>query len=380
MNKLRIYFPSLNGVRALAVFMVMVHHIEMVKSDMGLSSYALPGDFGSLGVTLFFVLSGFLITYLLFAEQQETQTINIKNFYIRRILRIWPMYYLIVIISFFFFSQYLYPEGLAQLQKHYWVKLVLNLFLLANVSHACVGKIPLGSNLWSVGTEEQFYLIWPWLVKKFKKVWLPFLLGSILILGIVRVILSQWVYEGELQGIKKIFFFVMQFLNLFRIDCMAVGALGAWILFFKKNKYLKVLFNPWVQALVWLWCIFSLYQGITYFNTLNHLVYALLFSIIIINLAGNKHTILSLEFKVLDFLGKISYGLYLYHFIAVVVILKWLTKQIHFENSGSQNIILYLSVFSFSILISFVSYRFFELPILKLKDKFTSIITGDAVK
>ena len=165
MKKLTLYFPSLNGVRAIAASMVIVHHIEMVKSEKGLSDYALPGDFGSLGVTLFFVLSGFLITYLLFAEQKETQTINIKNFYIRRILRIWPLYYLILIISFFFFSQYLYPEGMVQLQKHYWIKFVLNVFMLANVSHACVGKIPLGSNLWSVGTEEQFYLLWPWLVK-----------------------------------------------------------------------------------------------------------------------------------------------------------------------------------------------------------------------
>ncbi len=346
---------------------------------MGWSKYALPGDLGGLGVTLFFVLSGFLITYLLFAEQQETQTINIKNFYLRRVLRIWPLYYLILFFSFFIFSHFIYPEGLEQLQKHYWIKFFLNFFLMANVSHAFIGKVPLGSNLWSVGTEEQFYLIWPWLVKKFKKSGIPILISIIVVLAIARIALSAYVFQGELVGIRRILFFFFQFLMLFRIDCMAMGALGAWILFFKKEKLLNYLFYQPVQIIVFAWCGISLWFGFTYFDTLNHIVYALMFAILILNLAGNKSTLFHLEFPFLNFLGKISYGLYVYHFICVVVILKTYQSYFDFTNSFLDNVIVYVSVFGGSILISFFSYKFFESPFLKLKNKFSSLVSGDDV-
>ena len=82
----------------------------------------------------------------------------------------------------------------------------------------------------------------------------------------------------------------------------------------------------------------------------------------------------------MNFMGKISYGLYVYHFIAVVVILKVATHYFSFNNSFIQNIYLYTAVFGFSILISYVSYRFLELPLLRLKNKYTSIVSGDAVK
>lgn len=379
MDKPGIFFPSLNGIRALAASMVIVHHIEMVKSNMGMSVYKLPGDIGGLGVTLFFVLSGFLITYLLFAEQQQTGTIQIKNFYIRRILRIWPLYYLIVVLSFFLFSQVIYPEGMAELQKHYWIKFVLNIFLMANVSHACIGKVPLGSNLWSVGTEEQFYLIWPWLVKKLKSNGVPLLIAIMVILGLSRILLSQYVYAGALEGTRRYMFFLLQFLNLFRIDCMAMGALGAWILFFKKGQILKFIFHKATQVIVWIACITSFVMGITYFDTMNHIIYSFFFIIILMNLAANKSTMVSLENKVLNFLGKISYGLYVYHFIAVIVILKLLNKYIQFNNAAIQNIVIYVFVFVLSIVISSLSYRFIEKPLLRMKSRFTNIISGDAV-
>lgn len=377
MNTATVYFPSLNGIRAIAASMVIVHHVEMVKSEMNLSRYSLPGDFGTLGVTLFFVLSGFLITYLLLTEQHQTGVIHIRNFYIRRILRIWPLYYLIVGISFFLFSRFLYPEGQALLEKHFGLKLFLNLFLMANVSHACVGKVPLGSNLWSVGTEEQFYLIWPWLVRKWKKHIVPVLILIILLLNITRVVLSPWVEQGELYGIKKAFFFVFSFLTFFRIDCMAMGALGAWVVFYKKEGVLKWLYQPAVQWAVYAVTLVSLGFGITYFGYLNHIFYALFFILIIINLSTNPRTVVSLENKVFDRIGKISYGMYVYHFIAVVLVLKLVTANFTFSNSVALNALVYAGVFGLTLLISQLSYRYFELPILKFKKKFTAVISGD---
>ncbi len=268
---------------------------------------------------------------------------------------------------------------MAELQKHYWIKFVLNIFLMANVSHACIGKVPLGSNLWSVGTEEQFYLIWPWLVKKLKSNGVPLLIAIMVILGLSRILLSLYVYAGDLEGTRRYMFFLLQFLNLFRIDCMAMGALGAWILFFKKDQILKFIFHKATQILVWIACISSFVLGITYFDTMNHIFYSFFFIIILMNLAANKSTMVSLENKVLNFLGKISYGLYVYHFIAVIVILKLLNKYIQFDNVAIQNVVIYIFVFGLSIVISSLSYRFIEKPLLRMKSRFTNIISGDAV-
>ena len=101
-NVERVYFPNLNGLRFIAALMVIVHHIEQYKSIYGLPnnfSSTTIQIFGELGVVLFFVLSGFLITYLLLEEESQTNTIAVRDFYVRRILRIWPLYFLIVILA-----------------------------------------------------------------------------------------------------------------------------------------------------------------------------------------------------------------------------------------------------------------------------------------
>src|SRR5205085_6931243 len=99
-NNTGVYFANLDALRFFAASAVLFSHIESRKPE-----YSLPNSFlrqtyiniGSFSVTLFFVLSGFLITYLLLLEKETSKSINIKNFYARRILRIWPLYYLLVL-------------------------------------------------------------------------------------------------------------------------------------------------------------------------------------------------------------------------------------------------------------------------------------------
>ena len=93
---MRVYFNNLDGLRFLAAFLVLLHHAQFFKD---INSYPLSSVFsiylveaGKMGVNLFFVLSGFLISYLLFTEKKETKTVSLKKFYIRRALRIWPLY------------------------------------------------------------------------------------------------------------------------------------------------------------------------------------------------------------------------------------------------------------------------------------------------
>ena len=103
--KPRVYFPGLNGIRFLAALAVMICHMEMTKHwfhEPNIYTVSFVGGvLGDIGVILFFVLSGFLITYLLLQEQQDLGTIKIKQFYIRRILRIWPLYYMVILLGLF---------------------------------------------------------------------------------------------------------------------------------------------------------------------------------------------------------------------------------------------------------------------------------------
>ncbi len=117
MENNKVYFPGLNGLRFYAAFAVVITHIELIKSFQGYPTFWVENsgnnltlrsiiqkfvfELGSLGVYFFFVLSGFLITYLLLVEKAKTKTVAVKKFYVRRILRIWPLYYLIVILGFF---------------------------------------------------------------------------------------------------------------------------------------------------------------------------------------------------------------------------------------------------------------------------------------
>ena len=118
--------------------MVMVSHIEWAKklaSLPNIDSVSFVSQLGDSGVTLFFVLSGFLITYLLLQEKKQTQTIQIKNFYIRRILRIWPLYYLAVFLSFFVLPFFIGLAGHADVQESpsFWKELCVFLFFIPNL-------------------------------------------------------------------------------------------------------------------------------------------------------------------------------------------------------------------------------------------------------
>jgi len=161
----KIYFPGLNGLRFIAAFVVVLDHIEQIKTWFGLPPAAFLADWGNAtgdyAVTLFFALSGFLITYLLLAEQRQTGTIHIRKFYLRRILRIWPLYYLLVLIGFaalppLIAGDYAGPRG-----PYTLTGLLIHLLFAPNLAPFLGVVVPGISHLWTIGVEEQFYLAWP---------------------------------------------------------------------------------------------------------------------------------------------------------------------------------------------------------------------------
>src|SRR3974390_393912 len=166
----KIFFPNLNGVRFVAALMVIVHHVEQTKKYFHLPSQyqdnVMGTDLGGLGVTLFFVLSGFLITYLLLAEKTDSGTVSLRDFYVRRILRIWPLYFFVVLLAFFvlpaFFRGLMVGNFADTLYPNFGTKLAMYLFFVPNVLfvlHAYYAPVLFASQAWSVGVEERFYLV-----------------------------------------------------------------------------------------------------------------------------------------------------------------------------------------------------------------------------
>ena len=148
------------------MMMVFAAHLGPVAATVGnWTIWTAPASIGRVGMVLFFVLSGFLITYLLLVEREDRHRIDIPRFYLRRILRIWPLYFLIVGIC-----QFLIPvKGLFGLDSIYSVTApnfrlasLYYLLFLPNLAFLTVWPVnPLLGYTWSIGVEEQFYLLWP---------------------------------------------------------------------------------------------------------------------------------------------------------------------------------------------------------------------------
>jgi peptidoglycan/LPS O-acetylase OafA/YrhL len=383
-TKEKVYFPNLNGVRFVAALGVIAHHIEQAKNIYGLDNIYtnsfVGGVFGKLGIIMFFVLSGFLITYLLLKEKEKTGTISVRNFYIRRIFRIWPLYYLIIFLGIFVlphFNFFYIPYLSDHVNDSWGLKLFVFLFFLPNVADMLFRSAPAPfiNQTWSVGVEEQFYLLWPWIVKYSKNI----LKVLLIIIGVYFAIRTTFfVWHINTPG-NKVISDINYFWEYFCIDDMALGGIMAWILYYKKEKALKFLFHKYTQIVTYLVIVFLAVRGISIpFVTFE--VYAVPFAVMIINLAANKNTLVTFDFKVLDYLGKVTYGLYMYHGIAIIfgirAVLAWVPK----ENLVLSNVALYLVTFGTCILMTILSYELYENPFLKAKMKYSKIISGDNAK
>jgi peptidoglycan/LPS O-acetylase OafA/YrhL len=351
--------------------MVIIHHIEQFKDIFELNNmWDVPffQVIGKLGVVLFFVLSGFLISYLLLVEKERTDTINVRMFYMRRVLRIWPLYYLIVILSLFvlpYISMFNLPNvNIESIVKGDWLTLIfLFVFILPNMALVKFGAIPFSAPTWSIGVEEQFYFIWPNLLKKFNRP--PIVFAMVIIVYLfVKILLDYFSgYSGYLYLLKG-------FWGTFLIDLMAIGAIGAYLVKV-KSKWLALVYNKYVQFSVYLLTIILILNGVR-FPYLHYEVYAFLFIVIILNLATNKNSIISLENKVFNYLGKISYGLYLFHGPVIAFTLN-LCLMLEIENQWI------ISIFSIGLTIAIagLSFTYFESYFMKYKHKYSIVKSGE---
>jgi peptidoglycan/LPS O-acetylase OafA/YrhL len=377
----RVYFPNLNGIRFLAASAVVVHHVAQLQAMFKLPSLwgnATVRLLGPLGVILFFVLSGFLITYLLLVERKALGTIAIKAFYMRRILRIWPLYYLILLLGFVVMPRisFMAMPGLTErLGEHAGLRAFLYFAFLPNVGICLPPAVPFASQAWSVGVEEQFYLLWPNVLRRARQP-LPTLVGVIAVYLAIRVALlvANKVWPSTLLGLASTIW------SQLSIDCMAIGGIAACLLFERREAILRPLFSRPVQLGTYAVTILLIGFGVDFSSLplLHHLtfeIYAVLFAVLLLNLAANPASLVSLECPPLRYLGKISYGIYMFHPLAITAAIVSLSALGHASSPAIHTLSALLT-----LLLAALSYSFFERPFLRVKTRFTTVASGDDVR
>jgi peptidoglycan/LPS O-acetylase OafA/YrhL len=374
--KKRIYFENLDGWRFISFLLIFLYHSFYTEFDgIKLSStyHFIKKDLfgnGNLGVNFFFVLSGFLITYLLIEEKKMNGQINLLNFWRRRILRIWPLFYFCVFFGFVIFPliKSIFGQTSSETANPIYYMFFLNNFDI--ISRGLPDASILGV-LWSVAIEEQFYFFWPIIVLVFplKKLWIPFVA-----LLIVNISFRAY-YDNDLYN------------ELHTISCigdMTIGALGAWLIC-TSNSFKEQVVNLSKTKIfaIYLLFIFAFFfrdelLQINYFSRVfERLVIAILIILILLEQNFSRNSLFKMSsFKLLSNLGSYTYGMYCLHFIGILVSLT-LIKMLHLNNHF-WHIFFTETILAFfiTIYISKLSYKYFETPFLKLKDKF-SFITKD---
>jgi peptidoglycan/LPS O-acetylase OafA/YrhL len=368
------FLNGLNELRAIAALSVVYHHIEIHN---GLNSFYnkynfmtyFTGNLGKNGVLLFFVLSGFLITYLLLKEKQTTGTVALKKFFFRRIYRIWPLYYLVFLISFIvvpllavnfdIFKEDSFSYSHIINTHNYGFKgLILSLFLMPNVALYSGYFITGFSQAWSVGVEEQFYIIWPLFILLFNKRRIIQIFFSVLILFPVMIFLAKndYIIYPFSVIIKSVPF-----------HFMAIGSIGGYFFFYKK--YIIESYTKSKIAYFLLFCIIVIFLFYPILiDEIQDLTLSFLFLILIL-FSINDENPWVFKNQYVSYLGKISFGIYMYHTLVMFLVFPVLNKYyLNLEKSFHYNLLLYSLIFIFTILFSSLSYKYFESKYIKIKD------------
>ncbi|EMI24751.1 acyltransferase 3 [Rhodopirellula europaea SH398] len=347
---------------------MIITHVELIKMFHGLP-HAWNNPFlqnlGPAGVYFFFTLSGFLITRLLLYEKQVSDHISVWNFYVRRSLRIWPLYFFCVALGFFIlpaFSLFDVPGQSNNLEENFATKLVLYLAFLPHVAGAIYDKVPNIGQLWSIGVEEFFYLFWPVIVlgfgtrmRRYVALLLLMLAGKVAFLIALRVSPEP---SSAMMAWKEV-------LAASKFECMIIGGIFALPYIMRWKRLLS---HPGVvtASLLLIPPTFLFYS--TPFDDPAFLVFSLLFAIVMWNCSEKEPTAV-ISNRLFNYFGRISYGIYCYHFLVIALVVN-ATPRRWFDNIWLSTAFVYSSVTVLTILISIASFMWFEQPFNRMKGRF----------
>lgn len=359
------YRPGLDILRFIAFLLVFVAHglLYELNRPTQLGAIARSGEFG---MCVFFFLSSYLITELLLRERKKTATVHIRSFYMRRILRIWPLYFAMVGFGF--------AVGLVVHSHAMSVGRLMSLIFLVGNWYTVTHGYPPGFilPLWSIALEEQFYLVWPSITKYLGAVGI--LVFSILFMGAAYVTLGLLLHRGEsLDPAVWVNSFV-------QFQYFSLGAITALLLDGRVPRIKKPLL--YVLFFAGLLCMRAAQNAVFVENPSAHNDFTRIAPLFFIVLLG----CLCLFFSVLQlpagrlqkpfiYLGKISYGLYVYHLLclgAVHAVVKHLARSMVLNEHVGEAVTMVIGLAA-TIAIASLSYRFLESPFLRLKERFTVV-------
>jgi peptidoglycan/LPS O-acetylase OafA/YrhL len=337
--------PAFDGMRGIAVLLVIICHVGIRLPP----AKAVLGWWGSGGVDVFFTLSGYLITVLLLDERTKIGHVSLKNFYARRALRLLPALFLLVLL-YLAFSPFLNVRPLTLLQE-----CAATIFYAANWALVAGFKPPYLAHSWSLSIEEQFYLIWPFVVillhRSFGRSKKAALLC--LALGISLTLWRNWLTTHGASPLRV----------YFGLDTHGEGLVyGATVAFFLP-KLPKILAAIVVCIVLTGFILFLSHYAITPWM----LAWSTLSIVIAIVNSPKGLFALTLSFPPIVWLGKISYGLYLFHY----PILLYLIRQ-----GWSPTKVALIGV-PLSLAVATISFYALERPCLKLKSHFRSRADAD---
>ena len=359
----RPFFNNLNGLRFVGALTVLIFHCFTLQREIW-------GDFyngtifhfvfsvaskGHLGVNLFFVLSGFLITYLLLHEYARTGKINILNYLLRRFLRIWPLYFLVVLFGFFLFPKL--PYGVVTIHEFWRFALFLSNF--DEIIHGINDKINFLSATWSVSIEEQFYLVWGFLLGL-----IPFKKSFSFPVFFVVIILGSIVF-------RSFYWFDSRIIYFHTFSVMSDLGIGGFIGFLAFKGKIQSSFE---RVKKWQWIVFyvistllilgsnSIFEGslIAFERT----VIGIIFAIVILEQVYAKNSFYKID-KIPYFFssGELTYGFYMFHCILIYF---WSTffKTHGFTVHLWQFLVYVVLVFFSTYVVAWISLHYFERSIL----------------
>jgi peptidoglycan/LPS O-acetylase OafA/YrhL len=350
--------PNLDVLRFVLATFVVFFHLPQLCRNQGLPYFLDAPIFnrGTEAVYMFFTLSGFLIIRLIYKEKQKG-TFSIKKFYIRRILRIFPLYYLIVVFGFLYYWVILPNLGIP-FENNYELGegILLTVFFLPNIFKDLYMPGGVLEILWSIGIEEQFYLVIAPLLFVINK-------NKILLFLIAFTVVYFVFYH--LEAFSFLNEFTMVFFYMFFGGIISILEEKKKLQFLKKSKITPITI-----------CVLTSLHFTTsllFFKQawLLNLITMVLFSLFIHSISHNNYGI-QIRNKTLNYLGQISYGLYMFHVIALnaVVFLFLKLQKLALFNDGLTIVLIYILTFAITITIAHFSFKYYESYFLKLKNKF----------
>lgn len=359
------YVPSFDGLRALCIAAVVATHVKIPFFYLKRGWY---------GVDCFFVLSGFLITWILAGEMERLGTIRVQRFYIRRVLRLQPAYFSSLLWCFAFGVLFERPA-----MRRTWLSLPFLMTYTANFSRALglVERTPLPP-AWSLCIEEQFYFCWPLILRKIglrKGLW--FAAGAICFVSAFRT--GLFIRAGGLvHPITGVVGGFLEYSTLTRVDTIFVGCALALAL---KDAALgprleRLALRSWFPAIMTAVAVIAIFWGTGGMHasssralSIGGTIMALAVGGVILALFFRPESAVAriLSWRPLTFVGEISYGIYLFHTL-VLAIVRPIFAAAHLPQFVLQ-LLLFPTVLTASILVAWAHYHLVERYFLSLRDR-----------